>query len=390
MPSYADIIKKKKKDWSCEDLMSSAKGGSISKIPFSSPLMNWATYGGVPRGRITEFFGEPGSGKSSSAVDICKNAIEVFQHEHEAACIKARERIAAGDSQARVTLEDLEEQGPRKVLYIDLEHGFDSAWSEVLGIDSNDIDIMQPPNIDAEELLQTTEDLVCTGEVGLIVFDSIPSLVTKSELEKKYGERTVASLAGLLTVFTRKIVSLLTRYDCTLIFINQTRDNMDNPYVVQTPGGKAVKFYSSLRMFFRLGVPVDFLGNDLPTNTENPAGYIINVKLMKQKTAPYDRKNATYYLMCKSGIRPDFDYAKLATTKYNIIRKAGAWFTICDPTTGEVFTDDSGKVVKLNGMAKVYQYLSDNPDYFEKLKTYIEADINGKTDEEVEANDYAG
>lgn len=387
MPSFDDIIKKKKRDWACEELMDSAKSSSIPKISFSSPLMNWATYGGVPRGRITEFFGEPGSGKSTSAVDICKNAIKLFHGEFESACNAARERIAKGDKTAQVTLEDLVERGPKRVLYIDLEHGFDSAWATTLGINREEIEIMQPPNIDAEELLQTTEDLICTGEVGLLIFDSIPSLVTKAELEKKYGERTVASLAGLLTVFTRKVVSLLTRYDCTLIFINQTRDNMDNPYVVQTPGGKAIKFYSSLRAFFRLGAPVDFLGNELPSNTENPAGYIVNVKLMKQKTAPYDRKNATYFLMCRTGIRPDFDYAKLATTKYNIIRKAGAWFTMCDPFTGEVLSDETGKVVKLNGMAKVYQYLADNQEYFDKLRKFIEEDISNNTD--TEGDEYA-
>ena len=83
MSLYDDIIKKKKKDWQCEALMDAARADRGDKIPFSSPLMNWSCYGGIPRNKITEFFGEPGGGKSSSAVDICKNAVKIFKAEHE-------------------------------------------------------------------------------------------------------------------------------------------------------------------------------------------------------------------------------------------------------------------------------------------------------------------
>lgn len=272
------------------------------------------------------------------------------------------------------------------MLYIDLEHAFDGAWSKMLGIDEADMDIMQPPDVIAEDVLQTVQEIVETGEVGLIVLDSIPSLVPKYEIEKKIGERTVAALAGILNVFFRKIISLLTRYECTLLTINQIRDNLDNPYVVNTPGGKAPKFYASLRIQFRIGSPVDFLGNELPTKTDNPAGYIITANLVKQKSAPWDRKQGTYYLMCQSGIRPDFDYALLAVNKYGIIQKGGAWFTICDPYTGEVLmVDDPSnpnkqKPLKLNGLAKVYEYLNSNPEYYQKLQKFILDDINGKSD----------
>ena len=156
---------------------------------------------------------------------------------------------------------------------------------------------------------------------------------------------------------------------------------MDNPYVVKTPGGNAIKFYSSLRIYFRIGNPVDFLGNELPMSTENPAGYIVNAKITKQKTAPHDRKTATYYLMAQSGIRPDYDYANLAIKTYGIIRKAGAWFTLTDPTTGEVLEAD-GKIVKLNGLSRVYEYLKENNEYYEKVRDYIWNDINGDTETE--------
>ena len=374
--SYKDILNKKAKEWGCPDMLDNVKD-NIPKIPFSSPLLNWATYGGVPRGRVVEFHGEEGGGKSSTALDICKNAVVAFKEEHEQKVQKYRESIAKGKKENEGPLEDLIEQGPKAVVYWDLEHSFDWQWASKIGITKGEIDVVQPPDVPAEQICQTIEETVVTDEVGLIVMDSIPSLVTASELEKKYGERTVSALAGLMTIFMRKITPLCSRYDCTLLMINQTRDNMDNPYVVQTPGGRAIKFYCTLRMYFRKGNPLDFAGNELPNNVENPAGYKIGVKIVKQKGAPFDRKVASYFLMSQSGIRPDFDYAKLAIDKYGIILKKGAWFSMCDPYTGEILEQD-GKPIKVNGQVKVYEYLAANPDYYEKLKSYITADINGE------------
>lgn len=384
MATFDDIIKKKKKEWDCPDLMDRSHQASGDKIPFSSPLMNYCTYGGIPRNKITEFHGAPGGGKSTTAVDICKNASILFEREFEEQVADLRDKVSKGKKEYSGILEDLLERGPKKVLYLDLENAFDDKWAKTLGIDQEKIHIMTPPNLSGEQILQTLQDLIETGEVGIAVLDSIPSLVTQAELDKKYGERTVASLAGLLTVFFRKIVPMLTRYECTLLTINQIRENMDNPYVVKTPGGEAAKFYCSLRILFQLGKGVDFLGNELPTNAENPSGYLINAKIVKQKTAPYDRKNGTYYLMMSSGIREDFDFAKLAVNKYGIIRKSGAWFSFCDPTTGEILENSEGQAIKVNGMAKVYDYLKNNNEYYESLKTYILNDINGVSTEDGE------
>lgn len=373
--SYADIINKKMKEWNAPDMMTIKNAGA--KIPFSSPLLNYATYGGIPRNAITEFFGCPGGGKSTSSVDICKNAYQLFLAEFEQEVAEMRLKISNGRKEMAGPLEDLIERGPKKVLYLDLEHSFDDHWSNTLGVNREQVDIMQPPDVSAEQILQTVQELIESGEVGMVVLDSIPSLVPQSEMDKKYGERTVSALAGLMTVFMRKITPLCARYETTLLMINQIRDNMDNPYVVSTPGGQAIKFYATLRIQFNIGNPVDFLGNELPKSAENPAGYVINAKIVKQKSAPFDRKNASYFLMAASGIRPDFDFAKLAIDKYGIIKKGGAWFTLCDPETGEVLCNDAGMPVKINGLAKVYDYLGANQDYFMKLKTYIEADING-------------
>lgn len=392
MGLYSDILNKRKKEWNCPSLMDAALVEKGRKIPFSSPLLNYSTYGGIPRGQITEFFGDPGGGKSTTSVDICKNAHRIFVDEYESQITELRLKAAnKSDKASALLLAELEDRGPKKVLYIDLEHSFDGAWANKLGIHPEDMDIMQPPDVVAEDILQTVHELIETGELGLIVLDSIPSLVTRQELEKKYGERTVSSLAGLLTVFFRKVVPLLKRYDTTLLIINQTRDNMDNPYVAQTPGGRALKFYCSLRMQFKIGSPVDFLGNELPSNAENPSGYIVTAKIVKQKSAPWDRKNASYYLMAQTGIEVEMDFAQLAVKKYNIISKAGAWFTITDPYTGEVLEDETGKPVKVNGMAKVLDFLKLNPDYFNRLQKYILSDIAGEslTEEEQQEIDDA-
>lgn len=373
MPKYKDLLNKAAKAWGCPDMLDSVKD-FIPKIPFSAPMLNWMTYGGVPRGRIVEFFGEEGSGKSSTAIDLCYNAKNIFKQEFEDKVQEYRDKISQGKKEYTGPLEDLMEQGPKAVLYWDLEHSFDWQWAGKMGLKKGDIDVAQPTDIAAEDQIQTIQDAIVTGEIGLIVLDSIPSFVTKSELEKKYGERTVSALAGLMTIFMRKLTPLASRYDCTVVLINQVRENMDNPYVVQTPGGKAIKFYCTTRIYFRKGAPVDFAGNELPTNTENPNGYLINTKLMKQKGAAYDRKVSSYFLMSDSGIREDFDYAKLAIQKYNIIQKSGGWFTMCNPETGEVL-EDNGKVVKINGLVKVYDHLATHPNYYNAIKRYINADI---------------
>lgn len=372
---YKDILKSKAASWGCPDMMESVKD-EIPKIPFSSPLLNWATYGGIPRGRIIEFLGEEGSGKSTTSQDICYNAKIMFEKEHEEKVQRYRNLVAKGKKEYAGPLEDLIDQGPKAVIYWDLEHSFDWQWAGKIGLRKGDIDVAQPGNIEGEQICQAVEDIARTGEVGLIVVDSIPSLVTKAEWDKKYGERTVSSLAGLMTTFMRKMAYVCSENDCTLLMINQTRDNMDNPYVIQTPGGRAIKFYCTTRIYFRKGACLDFAGNELPQNVENPAGYKINIKIVKQKGAPFDRKVASYFLMSQTGIRPDFDYAKLAIDKYGIIQKKGAWFSMCDPTTGEIL-ETEGKPIRVNGLVRVYDYLKEHPDYYNIIKTYIDNDING-------------
>lgn len=373
MATFSEIIKKCEKEWACPDLMESVNKASGRKIPFSSPSLNWATYGGVPRDAITEFYGEPNGGKSTTAIDICKNALDLFTEEYNQE-VQELEEKAAEKKEYKIQLSDLKDRGVKKVLYVDLEHAFDRKWARTLGITNKAIEIMQPPDVAAESIVNKVVELIQTGETGLIVLDSIPSLQPKAKLDKQLGERTVSALAGLMTDFCVRIVPLLRRYDCTMIFINQLRDNMDNPYVDQTPGGQAIKFYASLRLAFKKGNPIDFLGGDLPMKAENPAGYKIVVNLKKQKSAPFDRKVATYFLLSQSGLRVDYEYAELAIKQYGIIIKNAGWFTVCDPETKEPL-EVEGSIVKLNGLAKVYDYLQNNIEYYQKLCAHIDANM---------------
>lgn len=380
--SYADIIKKKQKEWKCEKpLVNSVMAVEGDKIPFTSPLLNWVTYGGIPRNRITEIYGEEASGKTTTVLDICHNASKLFRSEHEQKIAELQQKLSDGDKNAEDMIDELQELGPKKTVYLDIEHAFDITWARKLGLtfdgDDADIDVIQPPNVVAEEILQFIRDLISTGEVGLLAVDSVPALTPQNMLKKEIGERTVALLAGLLATFLPIIIPLLTRYGCTLILVNQTRDNLVSQYVDRTPGGQAPKFYASLRAKFRKSKLVDFLGNELPMNADEPAGCKIEMRMIKQKTAPNDRRLGSYYLMFDSGIRPDYDFAELALNKYQLIRKSAGWYSFVNPNTGEVLENADGKAVKVNGMAAVYAYLQTNTQYYEALQKYIMDDING-------------
>ena len=107
MATYAEIIKKCIKDWDCPDLMESVNNTGGKKIPFSSPSLNWATYGGVPRGCLTEFFGPPGGGKTTTAIDVCKNALDIFNNEFTEEVLKLQALVAEGKKDAKSQLQDL-------------------------------------------------------------------------------------------------------------------------------------------------------------------------------------------------------------------------------------------------------------------------------------------
>ena len=332
MSKLDDVIKDLNKKTKEEVVTVGLPSYDFKRIPFTSPRMNYCTFGGIPVGKITEFFGEEHGGKTTTALDIIAN----YQQ--------------SGDS--------------RKVLYIDAENTLDVEWARKLGVDVDAMIVFKPTSQSAEEIFQFILDAIDTGEIGLWVLDSIGVLASAQELDKTMEEKTYAGISGPLTVFGRKVEMLMHRHKCTGIGINQIRDDLGAMYAgaVKTPGGKGWKHYCSCRMQFSKGKYIDEDGNDLNSRAESPAGNYVLMSLVKAKFCPPTRRTGFYTLNYEYGIDYLKDLVDVAL-KYDVISKSGAWYSIIEPGTGEL-------IIKLQGVANVYKYL-ENPDN-ERTLTMVE------------------
>lgn len=160
------------------------------------------TFGGIPRGAIIEFAGETGGGKTTTALDIVSNAQDLFEKEAQ------------------------ENEKPKKVVYVDCENTLDEEWARKLGVDVNNMLILQPFKQTAEQIFQMVIEIIETGEVGLVVIDSLAVMVSQQAYNKTIEENTYGGISKPLTLFGAKIIPLLTKYNCTLLAINQIRDDM--------------------------------------------------------------------------------------------------------------------------------------------------------------------
>lgn len=322
-------------------------------IPFTSPRLNYMTYGGLPRGRIIEFFGDENGGKTTTALDAVGNAQKQFQKEYD----EAIEYYADNTPISK----KLEESGPKKVIYVDCENTLDTDWAGSLGVDVSSLIIIQPEDQYAEEIFDAIVQFIGTGEVGLIVIDSLAAMMSKQEFEKSVEDKTYAGISMALTVFSRKAVQLCKQFDCTIIGINQLREDINNPYNKhKTPGGKAWKFFCSVRMEFRKGLYIDAGGNELKQSAECPYGNRVNVSIVKTKSFPPDRKSGFYTLTYTNGISASIDLVDVAI-KAGAIEKAGAWFKFIDIESGEYLEDDGG-LINIQGQLNVVKYLEENED----------------------------
>lgn len=305
----------------------------VQKIPFSSCRLNYMTYGGIPIGRIAEFYGADGSGKTTTAIDVAGNAQKMFPD--------------------------------KKVLFVDIEHTFDSCWATKLGLNCDDILYLDPDSMGAEEVFNITKELIESGEISIGIIDSIGAMVSMQANEKQIGERTYGGISMPLTEFSNKIASVLSRTNCVLIGINQARDDMNSSYGgLTTPGGKAWRHACSTRLEFRKGNYIDDKGNNLSRACENPAGNIVNVALVKSKVCRPDRKVGFYTLKYLEGIDYISDAVDVAI-KLGLVNQAGAWFTLVEPETGEVKE-------KFQGKPKLVEYLKDNTDVYMQLSNDIQ------------------
>lgn len=313
---------------------------NYERIPFTSPRMNYCTYGGIPTGRITEFYGEEHGGKTTSALDIVKNFQQMYPD--------------------------------REVLYVDSENTLDTRWARTLGVDTDRLYILQPKSSDsdsAEFVFNTMLKTIGTGEVGLWVLDSIPALIPKQELEKDIEDVQVAGVSKPLTKFARKVTGLMSKYECTGISINQERDVIGAMFPTKnTPGGHAWKHFCSVRIDFSHGKFIDENGKEVPKRTPNPLGNIVEVSMVKNKTCPPSRKSGSYTLTYRNGIDYFKDLIETAIF-FEIIEKKGAWYTVVDTNSGEILKD------KIQGETTMKKLLQEDDQLLALVETLVEEKI---------------
>lgn len=351
---------------------------NIPRIPFTSPRINYMTYGGLPRNRLIEFAGEESSGKTSTALDIVGNAQRLFQEEYDNALDRF---LNIGEDKLnrsqKEEYERLKSTGPKKVLYVDAENTLDLDWAELLGVQLNIMILYKPQQQCAEEIFQDVLELISSKEIGLCVIDSLGVLVSAQAYEKTMEERTYGGISMPLTLFSKKAAALCNQFECTLIGINQVRDNMNSPYGgVVTTGGRGWRHNCSVRMMFRKGDFVDELGDAIKKSSEAPDGNRVLIDIIKTKSFKPDRKVGYYTLNYTDGIDAIQDIFDIAL-KEEIIFKGGAWYTFINPETGEAITDESGEIIKVQGKKNVLKILDENLYIRNLIEAKIEQLIEG-------------
>ena len=283
----------------------------VEAIPTGSIALDAALgIGGVPRGRIVEIYGPESSGKTTLSLEILAEA------------------QAMGGM----------------VAFIDAEHALDPSYAARIGVDIDEVLISQPDT--GEQALEICDMLVRSGSIDVVVIDSVAALVPKAEIEGEIGDTTVGLQARLMSQALRKLAGSLSKSNTTCIFINQLREKIGimfgNPET--TPGGRALKFFSSVRMDIRR---IDAIKR----NGEN-IGNRVRVKVVKNKVAP-PFKQAEFDIMYGSGVSKEGSILDMAVD-YDIVNKAGSWFTYGEERLGQ-------------GREAAKEFLVTNPDLSEEI-----------------------
>ncbi len=287
----------------------------IEAVPTGSLGLDIALgVGGVPKGRIVEIYGPESSGKTTVAL-------------HMVAEVQKRGGIAG---------------------FIDAEHALDPVYAKNIGVDIDNLYISQPDN--GEQALEITETMVRSGAVDIVIVDSVAALVPKAEIEGDMGDSHVGLHARLMSQALRKLTAAISRSNCVVIFINQLREKVGvmfgNPET--TTGGRALKFYASVRMDVRRTETLKQGGEMVGNHTK--------VKVVKNKVAP-PFKQAEFDIMFGTGISREGEILDLAA-ECNVVNKSGAWYSYNGERIGQ-------------GRENVKVYLKDHPEICEEIEKQV-------------------
>jgi len=270
--------------------------------------------GGIPRGRIIEIYGPESSGKTTVALHLVAEAQKM------------------GGTAA----------------FIDAEHALDPKYARNLGVNIEDLYISQPDT--GEQALDICETLVSSGAVDIIIIDSVAALTPKAEIDGEMGDSFIGLQARLMSQALRKLTAVVSKTKTSVVFINQLREKVGVMFgsPETTPGGKALKFYSSIRLDVRRVTTLK--------DGENSVGNRTRVKVVKNKMAPPFRE-AEFDIMFGQGISKEGDLVDVAVN-YNIVEKSGSWFSYNGDKIGQ-------------GKENVKNLLKDNPNLYEEIKEKV-------------------
>lgn len=287
----------------------------VDAIPTGSLSLDLALgIGGVPRGRIIEIYGPESSGKTTLALHIVAEA----------------------------------QKRGGEVAYIDAEHAMDPYYARALGVDIDSMLISQPDT--GEQGLEICEALVRSGALDVVVVDSVAALVPRAEIEGEMGDSFVGVQARLMSQALRKLAGCISKTNCIVIFINQLREKIGVMYgnPETTPGGRALKFYASVRMEVRRGEPIKDGSSQIGNRTK--------VKINKNKVAPPFRE-AEFDILYGQGISRTGEVIDVAV-ELGIVKKGGAWFSYEDQKLGQ-------------GRENAKKTLEENPDLMKEIEDKI-------------------
>ncbi len=301
----------------------------VDVIPTGSVSLDAALgVGGIPRGRITEIYGPESSGKTTLALHIIAEA-------------QKRGGLAA---------------------FIDAEHALDPNYAKKLGVDTVNLLVSQPDN--GEQALEIVETLVRSGAIDVIVVDSVAALVPKAEIEGEMGDSHMGLQARLMSQALRKLTGTVSKSNTSVIFINQIREKLGimfgNPET--TTGGRALKFYTSIRLDIRRIATIK-VANEMVGNRTR-------VKVVKNKLAPPFRE-AEFDIMYDQGISKEGDVLDKAV-EFRIVQKSGTWFSYNELRLGQ-------------GRENVKNFLRENPEVFQEIEHKVRVQLGLEEGEETVA-----